>query len=171
MKASAKRNAEPAATGSGERSLPGTKPLPEPPPRRTLGDLLEGEDDSQSAAKFSSARTLPKSVGATIAIDDGKTAVAGIRKLVGTHLTLYTDLPSQPAVDELPAVFDAAVPLWCGYFETDPLDVADWHVTGFLIQEKDRFVGTGLFPADLPPFRNGYQRGRYIWVYDQPDDY
>ena len=46
----------------------------------------------------------------------GKSVRAGIRKLEGKHITLYTDLPAAREVDELPRVFDAAVPLWCDYF-------------------------------------------------------
>jgi len=164
---------EPTADGLTKPAEPlsGAKPDAEPPPRRTLADLLDVADDGQSSDSFSPGQLPPETQGPVIPIDDGKVAVAGIRKLVGAHLTLYTDLPQQPAVDELPAAFDAAVPPWCGYFEIDPLEVADWHVTGFLMREKNRFDGAGLYPADLPPFRNGYQRGMYIWVHDQADDY
>ena len=35
------------------------------------------------------------------------------------------------------------------------------------MQEKGRFVGAGMLPADLPPFPNGYQRGKSLWVYNQ----
>ncbi len=45
---------------------------------------------------------------------DAETPTAGFRRLTGQHLTLITDLPSAEAVDELPAVFDQAVPQWCG---------------------------------------------------------
>jgi hypothetical protein len=84
---------------------------------------------------------------------------------------LYTDVPAIPEVDELPAVFDAAVPLWCEYFEVDPMDATDWHMTGFVIRERARFQGAGMLPDDLPPFSNGFQRGRHLWLYDQPTAY
>ena len=45
--------------------------------------------------------------------DVARLADAGIRRLTGKHLTLYTDLPTQREVDELPEVFDRAVPQWC----------------------------------------------------------
>jgi len=39
------------------------------------------------------------------------------------------------------------------------------------MQEKNRFVGAGMLPADLPPFPNGYQRGKCLWVYNQAHGY
>ncbi|MCL4202624.1 MAG: hypothetical protein KJ000_09020 [Pirellulaceae bacterium] len=149
---------------------PKTALKPEPP-RRSLADLLDQPDDGTFAPPFMPGQPAGQPRSSTIPIDDAKVAAAGIRKLSGQHLTLYTDVPSQPVVDELPDVFDAAVPEWCRYFGMDPLEVADWHVTGFLVQEKTRFQGTGLMPADLPPFLNGYQRGPYIWAYEQSDAY
>lgn len=104
-------------------------------------------------------------------IDDAQAAVAGIRKLQGKHLTLYTDLPSQPAVDELPQVFDLAVPQWCAYFGVDPTRAADWRMWAYVIDRKESFQGIGLLPDDLPPFLHGFHRGYELWVYEQPSDY
>ena len=105
------------------------------------------------------------------AIDLQRLKVAGIRKLEGVHLTLYTDVPSRPEVDELPQVFDAAVVPWCQYFRVAADKVATWKMTGYLVDRKERFQGTGLLPDDLPPFLNGYQRGSELWVYEQPSAY
>ncbi|HEV3137916.1 MAG TPA: hypothetical protein VGZ26_08425, partial [Pirellulales bacterium] len=44
----------------------------------------------------------------------------GIRQLDSKHLTLLTDVPSSPEVDDLPAVFDQAFPQWCAYLGVDP---------------------------------------------------
>ena len=41
---------------------------------------------------------------------DAPAPSAGIRKIAGKHLLLYTDLESDPEIDRLPAVFDQAVP-------------------------------------------------------------
>ncbi len=76
-----------------------------------------------------------------------------------------------PDVDDLTDAFDRAVPEWCRYFELDPARAAGWQMTGFVMHEKNCFVGAGMLPADLPPFPNGYSRGRYLWLYDQPDGY
>ena len=45
---------------------------------------------------------------------------AGFRQVAGKHLTLVTDLPPSPAVDELPRLFDAAFPRWCEYLAPMP---------------------------------------------------
>ena len=95
----------------------------------------------------------------------------GIRQLAGRHITLHTDLAPAPEVDELPQVFDAAVPLWCQYFGVDPAKAAMWKMTGCVMQDKDRFVAAGLYPKDLPPFPHGFARGSQLWIYDQPSNY
>src|SRR3954451_15262897 len=55
--------------------------------------------------------------GAPRPIDAKRIAAAGLRIIDSRHLRLVTDLPSSVAVDELPAVFDAAVPEWTKYFK------------------------------------------------------
>ncbi len=135
---------------------------------RSLADLLEEDGEPWTGAPFvpSEGRQAP-----ALEIDDARVATAGIRKLASQHLTLYTDLVEQAAVDELPEIFDLAVPQWASYFEVDLDQLADWHMTCFLIEDRPRFESVGLFPEELPPFRNGYQLGRYMWVYDQTEDY
>ncbi len=104
-------------------------------------------------------------------IDVARAAVAGIRKISGKHLDLYTDLPPSDEVDQLPHVFDLAVPQWCEYFQIDAEAVESWKMIGHIIDRRERFAGTGLLPDDLPPFLNGYQRGWQFWVYEQPSAY
>jgi hypothetical protein len=104
------------------------------------------------------------------AFDDGKLAAAGIRKIAGKHIVLHTDLPPGE-VDELPGVFDAAVPLWASYFGVDPVQVAEWKIVGHVMREKARFAGAGLYPASLPDFPNGFSTGSQLWLYDQPSPY
>lgn len=103
-------------------------------------------------------------------IDEGRVAAAGIRKISGRHIRIYTDLPAGE-VDELPQVFDAALPIWCAYFSIDPKRVADWSVRGYVMSERERFRATGLYDIELPEFPNGYSRGRELWLYDQPSGY
>jgi hypothetical protein len=104
-------------------------------------------------------------------VDDARTAAAGIRKLVGNHLTLYTDLPSREEIDCLPEVFDQAFPQWCQYFKIDPAACADWAMTGFLMRDKARFQRAGVLPERLPPFLHGFTWNHELWLYDQPSDY
>ena len=79
-------------------------------------------------------------------IDDARVEAAGIRKLTSQHLVLYTDLPADPEVDRLPALFDQAVPQWAEYFDVDPNQLRDWQARGFLIKDRKRFDALGLMP-------------------------
>lgn len=104
-------------------------------------------------------------------VDAARARAAGIRRLEGKHLVLYTDLPSRPAVDELPRVFDAAIEPWCRYLGIDPTRLSQWRMTGFLMSQKQRFQRLGLLPSDLPHFDHGFHRGWAMWAYDKPSDY
>ncbi len=128
-----------------------------PRPAGSLADLVQKGEAQKNA--------LPL-------FDDGKIAVAGIRKLNGKHLILYTDVPETVAdVKNLPAVFDAAVLHWAKYFEIDAAKIADWKLVACVMQSKERFQGAGLYTNDLPDFPNGFQKGSQFWLYDQPSDY
>lgn len=133
-----------------------TSPAAAPLPEKTLSDLVA----RAAAEEFQ----LPP-------IDDAKAAAAGIRKLAGKHLILYTDLPAAAEVDELPTVFDLAVPQWCAYFGVTEASVADWQVVGCLIRDKERFVGAGLLPHHVPEFPHGYQIGSQFWWYPMEGNY
>ncbi|HEV2969094.1 MAG TPA: hypothetical protein VGY55_03830 [Pirellulales bacterium] len=104
------------------------------------------------------------------AIDESRVRAAGIRKLTSKRLTLYTDMPSAAVVDELPEIFDQAVPQWCAYFGVDESKLADWHHTACLMQDKMRFEASGLLPPSLPPFLNGYTVRHESWVNNQTTD-
>jgi hypothetical protein len=104
-------------------------------------------------------------------IDEAKVAAAGIRKLSGKHLTLYTDLPSQPEIDSLCSAFDQAYGQWCAYFHVSPEEEADWRMTGYLMKDKPRFESAGLYPDNLPEFKYGFARDNELWLYEQPNDY
>lgn len=128
----------------------------------TLADLMDQPADS-------AARMVPDVP--RLKVDDTRAAAAGIRKLSGKRLTLYTDMPSAEQIDRLPEMFDQAFPQWCEYFNIDPADHPDWKLTGFLMKDKARFQGTGLLPGSLPPFEHGYARNYELWLHDQPSDY
>jgi hypothetical protein len=108
---------------------------------------------------------------APVAIDAGQAYKAGIRSIPGRRLTLYTDVPSSPEVDELPAVFEAAVPQWAAYFGVEKTLAADWHVDGFLMRDAEKFKKAGLIPGHLPKFNNGFAIGTNVWLFDQPNAY
>ncbi len=148
--------------------IPPSRPSRELPGARTLGDLTEGREGQS----FESAPTiLPPRTERLPVIDEERTMAAGIRQIRGKHLTLYTDIPTNPSVDELPTIFDTAVAQWGEYFDIGADHTDTWRMVGYLIQDKTRFVTAGLWRDDLPPFLHGFQRGAEMWVYEQPSDY
>jgi hypothetical protein len=104
-------------------------------------------------------------------LDLRRLEAAGLRVLEGRRVRLVTDLPGSVAVDELPAVFDAAVPEWAAYFDlpTDRVRDAQW--LGFLVKDRAKFVALDLLPAERPDFLTGYARGSEFWLLDQSSDY
>ncbi len=104
-------------------------------------------------------------------VDERRAAALGLRKIVGRHLRLYTDLPPSDAVDGLAAVFDAAVPQWAEYFEVDRSQLRNWRMQGFLMDDRAKFAALGLLPRERTDFVNGYCNGFELWLVEQPSDY
>ena len=104
-------------------------------------------------------------------VDEAAIEKAEIRELRGKHLRLFTDLPPSKSIDELPAAFDAAVPLWCKYFGIAEESVATWRVQSFLIGDREKFDELGLLPTDNQEFLNGFAHDRELWLVEQPSDY
>lgn len=113
---------------------------------------------------------VPSFCATAAPMDESKATASGIHKLVGKRLTLYTDL-SGKEIEQLPAAFDQAFPQWCKFFGVNESDHPNWHMTGFLMKDKARFVAAGMLPDDLPPFEHGFSRGDVLWLYEQPSDY
>ncbi len=110
-------------------------------------------------------------VAAPRQVDARRAAQVGLRKIVGRHLRLYTDLPSSDAVDSLPLVFDAAVPLWAEYFGIEVDTLRNWRMQGYLVQDRAKFAALGLLPKANPDFTNGFSIGNELWLMEQPSDY
>lgn len=104
-------------------------------------------------------------------VDAAQVKAAGLRVLEGKHLTIYTDVPSSPAFDELPAVFDAAVPQWAAYFGIPAAKTAAWRMSGFVMVDKKKFEALGLIPTYVPEFANGFSFAYELWMNEQPGDY
>ena len=103
-------------------------------------------------------------------VDSRRAEAAGLRELTGRHVRLFTDLPSSPAVDELPAIFDAAIPQWAKYFGLDENSIRGKFL-GFLISDRETFAALGLLPEENRDFVNGYNRNYEFWLVEQPSDY
>lgn len=159
---------QPQAVRAEEQPATSESTPTKPPAPRQLADLV----DPSAVETFGSGPVVAPHLDVKLPeINAERVAAAGIRKLTGKHLTLYTDLPSAPAVDELPAVFDAALPQWNEYFQIDAARSAAWQLVGYLVHDKERFRAVGLWPDDLPQFLHGFQRGSELWLYEQPSDY
>jgi hypothetical protein len=129
---------------------------------RTLGDLLNQADAPREVDPL--RFRLPS-------VEPAELAARGIRLLRGEHVDLYTDLPAQPEIEELPRVFDAAVPQWASYFGIDPARTKPWRVSVCLAADPGRFAPSGLWPQDLPRFLHGYARQGECWLHAQESAY
>ncbi|MCA9261976.1 MAG: hypothetical protein KDA61_22315, partial [Planctomycetales bacterium] len=103
--------------------------------------------------------------------DPRAAAQAGLRFVVGERLRLITDVDAAPAVDELPAVFAAAIEPWGQFFGVPPQRTAGWRVDAYLIRQRDVFAAQRLLPSDRPAFTNGFAYPRVLWVEEQASDY
>ncbi|MGI9518597.1 MAG: hypothetical protein ACR2NP_16190 [Pirellulaceae bacterium] len=95
----------------------------------------------------------------------------GLQVTRGDHLTLITDVRERADVDEFVTVFDQAVEGWCDYFAIPRASAEDWHMTGCLILDPQKFTDAGLLFDDLPAFPAGYQRNDMMWLFVQDGDY
>jgi hypothetical protein len=107
-------------------------------------------------------------------IDESLVRAAGIQKISGLHLDLYTDVRDPSRFKDLPAVFDSSVAQWCHFFGV-PVDKAQaWKLRAFLIADRNnttRFQRAGLMPQDLPEFLAGFQKQHNLWFFLQPSEY
>lgn len=136
--------------------------------RLSSGDAVANKPFRDTSA---SAQASGQSAPALPLVAMAQLEGTGIRRIDGKHLVLYTDLPATPQVDELPRIFDLAVPQWCAYFKVDVTHVAAWRMVGYLMKDPAPFRDAGMLPDGLPPFQHGYQVGPQMWMYEQPSDY
>lgn len=106
-----------------------------------------------------------------LAVDAERVKAAGLRTLVGKHIVIYTDVPASPVVDELPRVFDAAVPQWIAYFDVARIVPPTWRMNAFLIVDKERFKTAGVVPETVPEFAHGFSYGYELWMNEQSSEY
>ena len=131
--------------------------------RRSLKDLLKEKPADTLGFQIHDWKTP--------VVNESKAAELGIRKLEGKHLTLYTDLPSSPAIDTLPAIFDQAFPQWCEFLDISPKKAEKVHLTGALMTERDPFEAAGILPSNVPKFKHGFAINDRFWMFDQKSDY
>ncbi|MBQ7814001.1 MAG: hypothetical protein IJ387_05845 [Thermoguttaceae bacterium] len=104
------------------------------------------------------------------AINEKKAAELGIRRIEGKNVTLTTDLPPSPGVDQIPAALDAAIPHICRFFNVDERKFENWKINAFLMGNVDSFIEIGVL--DGPPrFLYGYSVYDRILAKDQKIEY
>ena len=104
------------------------------------------------------------------AINEKKAAELGIRRIEGKNVTLTTDLPPSPGVDQIPAALDAAIPHICRFFDVDERKFENWKINAFLMGDVDSFIEIGVL--DGPPrFLYGYSVCDRILAKDQKIEY
>ena len=103
-------------------------------------------------------------------INEKKATELGIRRIEGKNVTLTTDLPPSPGVDQIPAALDAAIPHICRFFEIDEQKFENWKINAFLMKNVDSFIEIGVL--DGPPrFLYGYSVCDRILAKDQGIEY
>ncbi len=103
--------------------------------------------------------------------DRRRAELVGIRELNSQYLRIYTDLPKSPTVDELPIVFDKAVPLWAEYFGISDNRIQKWKMHAYVIRDRAKFSALGWLPQGRPDFVNGFANAQQLWMAEQPSDY
>ncbi len=104
------------------------------------------------------------------AINEKKAAELGIRRVEGKNVTLTTDLPPSPGVDQIPTALDAAIPHICRFFNVDERKFENWKINAFLMRDVGSFIEIGVL--DGPPrFLYGYSIYDRILAKDQEIEY
>ena len=112
------------------------------------------------------------SAAAAPPIDDARAAAAGIRKLPGKRLSLYTDLVRRRRSTACRRSSSRPFRSGASISASRKRDHADWHVTGCLMKDKARFVAAGPVPADSAAVSSTAIRATtLLWLYEQPSDY
>lgn len=110
-------------------------------------------------------------VAGSLSLQAASPADGAYLRIAGSQIELITDLPGSQSLEELPVVFEQALPLWADYFDLPIERLLAWRMKGFVVRSEERFRRSGDWPADLPPFLHGFQRGDMLWVREQPSDY
>ena len=102
--------------------------------------------------------------------DEASMKKAGVRRLDGRYITLYTDVKPSGEIESLPKWFDRLVPELCDYFQLDVKNYDDFRVQGFLIDDFEKFKPSGAV-RQVSQLRNGYAQRCRIWLRNQQSDY
>lgn len=104
--------------------------------------------------------------------DESRAAEFGVHKYVSKRLILYTDIEPELA-EPLPEIIDQVYDVWVNYFGELPpnREGTPYQITGFLIDQPQRFVDCGMLPEGPPMFRFGRHMGAEFWMNKMNSDY
>ncbi len=104
--------------------------------------------------------------------DDARLDDLGIRKFESKRLRLFTDIDPEKA-RTLPPLVDQVYEAWTARFGELPpaADGAEFQITGYLMQEADRFRAAKMLRDDVPAFDHGRHIGLEFWMNEQEFDY
>lgn len=96
----------------------------------------------------------------------------GIQCYESPHLKLYTDIDPEQA-KKLPAVLEQAYPALQKYFGPLPpnREGTEFQVTGYIMQDRERFEKADLIPGLLAQIINGRHQGAQFWMNAQTEEY
>ena len=124
------------------------------------------------AAQAPEKRSIPAAPARKI--DPERLLALSLRTVEGPRLTLFTDLPLDDEIKGLPGLFEQAFPIWCEKYGVPQLKNVPCRMTVCLISDKKNlqvFRDAGLYPQNVPDFRNGYAIGQELWLFEQPTPY
>ncbi len=106
------------------------------------------------------------------ALDVAALEAAGLKVYRSRHLVLVSDAPIEQC-QELPALVDRFYPAL--QQTLGPLaraaDGAEFQVTGYLMEARERFQQAGVLPEGDFVIRHGRHLGYQFWMNNQPSDY
>lgn len=94
-----------------------------------------------------------------------------LQQLRGKFIEIVTDIPLDSDVQQWPLVVDAAIPIFCRFWQVDPQQVEGWQVKAFVMSAKEPFRRRGLIPEAVPDFPHGFQFGDQVFLLNQPSSY
>lgn len=89
----------------------------------------------------------------------------------GKHVTIVADTGDVDQLTEFVQAFDASVPQWTQFWQLPDGSLDDWHVTAYIMRDREAFRQAGHLPANLPEFPFGYALGNRVWVIAQKSVY
>lgn len=117
-------------------------------------------------------QTKPRTIHEGDTQTDSELKEIGVHRFDSKSIRLYTDIPKEQA-DSLPLLIDQLLPVWANYYSKIPQERTKrvFPLTGYVINDQDLFVQTGLLPETVQLFEHGEIRDGRFWMKQQKTDY